>query len=215
MFQRAFHRSEYHRASDLDNFLWKRHQCPLLRHFYVFVLLNGFGNTFFHRFLPKETDVIFSHGTLATATVISFSNVGKFRSQNGCWPNSFIIFIIYIFLRCFKLGENSEGRKDKPLWKEKEEVVSGRCGTSSYYLRTSCRTPLLWNDKSKKLFKSIIPDNRHGTKNWICCTFDLWSKLKSNLELVLTLPLTHVKRTVKSITNLLMPLPMVKGKSNL
>ena len=40
------------------------------------------------------------------------------------------------------------------------------------------------------------------------------AKLKSNLESLLTLPLTHVKRTVKSITNLLMPLTMVKVKSN-
>ena len=70
VFQRAFHRSEYHRASiTIDKFLWKRHQCPLLLQFHVSVILNDFDNTLFHGFLVKETDVMFSHGTFTTATV--------------------------------------------------------------------------------------------------------------------------------------------------
>ena len=63
----------------------------------------------------------------------------------------------------------------------------------------------------RRLFENV--DTDHGTKNWICYTFDLWQSL-TNLESLLTLPLTHFKRTVKSITNLLMPLTMVKVKSN-
>ena len=69
VFQRTFHRSECHRAS---NFLWKRHKCPLLLQFDVSVILNGFDKTLFHGFPLKETDVLFSHGTFATATVITF-----------------------------------------------------------------------------------------------------------------------------------------------
>ena len=57
---------------DRQFFLWKRHQCPLLPQFYVSVILNGFDKTFFHGFLLKETDVMFSRGTFATATVINF-----------------------------------------------------------------------------------------------------------------------------------------------
>ena len=69
---RAFHSSEYHRASNtIDKFLWKRYQCPLLIKFDVSVILNGF-KTLFHGFLLKENDVMFSHGTFATATVITF-----------------------------------------------------------------------------------------------------------------------------------------------
>ena len=68
-----FHREEYHRASNtIDNFLWKRHQCPLLPQFYVSVILNYFDKTFFHGILPKETDVMFSHGTFATVKGIRF-----------------------------------------------------------------------------------------------------------------------------------------------
>ena len=36
------------------------------------VVLNGFHKTFFHGFLFKETDVMFSHGTFGKVTVISF-----------------------------------------------------------------------------------------------------------------------------------------------
>ena len=79
LFQRAFHREEYHQANNtINKFLWKRYQCPRLLHFYVPVILNGFDKTFVHGFLPNDTDVMFSHGTFATATVISFSSVGKF-----------------------------------------------------------------------------------------------------------------------------------------
>ena len=68
VFQRGFHREEYHRASKtIDKFLWKRHQCPLLPQIYVFVILNCFDKTFFHGIVPKETDVMF-----ATVTGISF-----------------------------------------------------------------------------------------------------------------------------------------------
>ena len=38
----------------------------------VSVILNGFDKTLFHGLLLKETDVMFSHGTFATATVITF-----------------------------------------------------------------------------------------------------------------------------------------------
>ena len=73
VFQRAFHRSECHRViNTIDNFLWKRHECPLLLQFDVSVILNGFDKTLFHGFLLKETDVMFSHGTFASATVITF-----------------------------------------------------------------------------------------------------------------------------------------------
>ena len=73
VFQLAFYRAEYHRASNkIDKFLWKRHQCPLLLQFYVSVILNNFDKTVFHGFLLKETDAMFSHGTFAAATVISF-----------------------------------------------------------------------------------------------------------------------------------------------
>ena len=78
VFQRAFHRSKYHRASNtIDKFLSTRHQCPLLLQFHVSVILNGFDKIFFHGFLLKETDVTFSHGTFATATVITFKQRGK------------------------------------------------------------------------------------------------------------------------------------------
>ena len=73
VFQRTFHRSECHRASNtIDKFSWKRHKCPLLLRFDVSVILNGFDKTLFHGFLLKETDIMFSHGTFATAPVISF-----------------------------------------------------------------------------------------------------------------------------------------------
>ena len=73
VFHRAFHRAEYHCASNtIDKFLWKRDQCPLLLQFYVSVILNGFDKTIFHGFFLKETDVTFTLGTFATATVISF-----------------------------------------------------------------------------------------------------------------------------------------------
>ena len=73
VFQREFHQSEYHRASNtIDKFLWKRHQCPLLLQFHVSVILNGFDKTFFHGFPLKKTDVTFSHRTFETVTVISF-----------------------------------------------------------------------------------------------------------------------------------------------
>ena len=36
------------------------------------VILNGFDKTLFHGFLLKETDIMFSHGTFATVTVITF-----------------------------------------------------------------------------------------------------------------------------------------------
>ena len=69
----VFQGSEYHRASNtIDKFLWKRHQRPLLLEFDVSVILNGFHKTLFHGFLLKETDVMFSHGTFATATIITF-----------------------------------------------------------------------------------------------------------------------------------------------
>ena len=75
VFQRTFHRSECHRASNtMDKFLWKRHKCPLLLRFDVSVSLNGFDKTLFHGFLLKETDIMFSHGTFATAT---FEQRGK------------------------------------------------------------------------------------------------------------------------------------------
>ena len=70
---RAFHRSECHRASNtIDNFLRKRHQCPLLLQFDVSVIPNGFDKTLFHGFILKETDVMFSHGTFEPAKVITF-----------------------------------------------------------------------------------------------------------------------------------------------
>ena len=74
VFQRTFHRSECHRARNtIDKFLWKRHKCPLLLRFDVSVILNGFDKTLFHGgFLLKETDIMFSLGTFATATVITF-----------------------------------------------------------------------------------------------------------------------------------------------
>ena len=73
VFQRTFHRSKCHRASNtIDKFLWKRHKCPLIVRFDVSVILNGFDKTLFHGFLLKETDIMFSHGTFATATVITF-----------------------------------------------------------------------------------------------------------------------------------------------
>ena len=72
LFQRTFHRLKCHRASNtIDNFLWKRHKCPPLLRFDVSVILNGFDKTLFHGFLLKETDIMFSHGTFATATVIT------------------------------------------------------------------------------------------------------------------------------------------------
>ena len=78
VFQRGFHRKEYHRASNtIDKFLWKRHQCPLLPQFYVSFILNCFDKTFFHGIIPKETDVMSSHGTFATVTGISFEQRGK------------------------------------------------------------------------------------------------------------------------------------------
>ena len=77
VFQRTFHRSECNenaivQATRSTIVLWKRHKCPLLLQFDVFVILNGFDKTLFHGFLLKETDVMFSHGTFATATVITF-----------------------------------------------------------------------------------------------------------------------------------------------
>ena len=73
VFQRAFDRIEYHRASKtVDKSFWKRHQCLLILQFDVSAILNGFDKTFFHEFLPKVTDVMFPHGTFATATVTSF-----------------------------------------------------------------------------------------------------------------------------------------------
>ena len=73
VFQGTFHRSECHRASNtIEKCLWKRHKCPLLLQFNVSVILNGFDKTIFYGFLLKETDVMFSHGTFATATVITF-----------------------------------------------------------------------------------------------------------------------------------------------
>ena len=77
VFQRTFHRSECNendivQATRSTIFLWKRHKCPLLLQFDVSVILNGFDKTLFHGFLLKETDVMFSHGTFATATVITF-----------------------------------------------------------------------------------------------------------------------------------------------
>ena len=77
VFQRTFHRSECNendivQATQSTNFLLKRHKCPLLLQFDVSVILNGFEKTLFHGFLFKETDVMFSHGTFATATVITF-----------------------------------------------------------------------------------------------------------------------------------------------
>ena len=76
VFQRTFHRSECNenaivQATRSIIFLWKRHKCPLLLQFDVSVILNGFDKTLFHGFLLKETDVMFSHGTFATATVIT------------------------------------------------------------------------------------------------------------------------------------------------
>ena len=44
----------------------------LLLRFDVSVILNGFDKTLFHGFLLKETDIMFSHGTFATVTVITF-----------------------------------------------------------------------------------------------------------------------------------------------
>ena len=77
VFQRTFHRSEWNenaivQATRSKNFLWKRHKCPLLLQFDVSVILNGFDKTLFDGFLLKESDVMFSHGTFATATVITF-----------------------------------------------------------------------------------------------------------------------------------------------
>ena len=74
VFQRAFHRA----SNTIDNFLWKRDQRPLPLQLYVSVILNGFDKTFFHGFILKETDVMFSHGTFASATVITFYQRGKF-----------------------------------------------------------------------------------------------------------------------------------------
>ena len=76
VFQRKFHRSECNenaivQATRSTIFLWKRHKCPLLLQFDVSVILNGFDKTSFHGFLLKETDVMFSHSTFATATVIT------------------------------------------------------------------------------------------------------------------------------------------------
>ena len=45
---------------------------PLLLQFDVSVILNGFDETLFHGFRLKEADVMFSHNTFATATVITF-----------------------------------------------------------------------------------------------------------------------------------------------
>ena len=76
--QRTFHRTECNenaivQATRSTNvFLWKRHKCPLLLQVDVSVILNGFDKTLFYGFLLKETDVMFSHGTFATATVITF-----------------------------------------------------------------------------------------------------------------------------------------------
>ena len=77
VFQSTFHRSECNenaivQATRSTIFLWKPHKCPLLLQFDVSVILNGFDKTLFHGFLLKETDVMFSHGTFATATVITF-----------------------------------------------------------------------------------------------------------------------------------------------
>ena len=77
VFQRTFHRSECNendivQATRSTNFSLKRHKCPLLLQFDVSVILNGFEKTLFHGFLLKETDVMFSHGIFATATVITF-----------------------------------------------------------------------------------------------------------------------------------------------
>ena len=73
VFQRTFHRSECYRASNtIDKFLWKRHKRPLLLRFDVSVILSGFDKALFHGFLFKETDIMFSHGTFATATAITF-----------------------------------------------------------------------------------------------------------------------------------------------
>ena len=86
VFQRAFHRAEYHRASNMiNNFLWKRrYKCPLLLRFYVSLILNDFDKTFFYGFLSKKTDVKFAHGTFATV----FGSVGKRQFK----PRRFIIF---------------------------------------------------------------------------------------------------------------------------
>ena len=73
VFQRAFHRA----SNTMDKCLWKRHQCPLLLQFCVSIIMNGFDKTLFHGFLPKGTDVIFSHGPFAKATEISFLQLGK------------------------------------------------------------------------------------------------------------------------------------------
>ena len=54
----------------------------------------------------------------------------------------------------------------------------------------------------------------HGTKNWIYCTFDKRKKLKSNMVLALTSPLTRLKDVAKYITFLVTPLTSVKVKSN-
>ena len=70
VFQRTFHRSKCRRASNtIDKFLWKL-KCPPLLRFDVSVILNGFDKTLFHGFVLKETDIMFSHGTFATETVI-------------------------------------------------------------------------------------------------------------------------------------------------
>ena len=69
VFQRTFHRTECNENAIVQAtrstifFLWKRHKCPLLLQVDVSVI---------HGFLLKETDVMFSHGTFATATVITF-----------------------------------------------------------------------------------------------------------------------------------------------
>ena len=77
VFQRTSHRSECNenaivQATRSTNCLWKRHKCPLPLQFDVSVILNGFDKTLFHGFLLKDTDVMFSHGTFVTATVITF-----------------------------------------------------------------------------------------------------------------------------------------------
>ena len=63
VFQRAFHCSEYHRAGNtIDIFLFFLETTPMSSSttFYVPEILNGFHNTFFHGFLLKEIDVMFS-----------------------------------------------------------------------------------------------------------------------------------------------------------
>ena len=81
VFQRAFHRA----SNTIDKFLWKQHQRPLLLQFFVSVILNGFDKTFFQGFLPKETDVMFSHSTFANRNSNQFSAV---------WDNSHAVLDI-------------------------------------------------------------------------------------------------------------------------